>query len=149
MATYTTNINLKKPTTSEMYNVLDWNDNSDKIDAAYGALNSQIASDWGTKTTTWLASVEQDSSGCSAVFSKAGKSMTISITTASRAHSENDTIATIESGFRPNVAINAIGYINGVPCVVRFATDGTVKIWLLSETTTGRLYVCTTYAVPN
>lgn len=34
MATYTTNINLKKPTTSEMYNVLDWNDNSDKIDAA-------------------------------------------------------------------------------------------------------------------
>ena len=42
MATYTTNLNLKKPTTSEMYNVLDWNNNSDKIDAAYGTLNSQM-----------------------------------------------------------------------------------------------------------
>ena len=43
MATYTTNLNLKKPTTSEMYNVLDWNDNSDKIDTAVGTLNSQIS----------------------------------------------------------------------------------------------------------
>ena len=43
MATYTTNLNLKKPTTSEMYNVLDWNDNSDKIDSAVGTLSSQIA----------------------------------------------------------------------------------------------------------
>ena len=43
MATYTTNLNLKKPTTSEMYNVLDWNDNSDKIDTAVGSLNSQSA----------------------------------------------------------------------------------------------------------
>lgn len=42
MASYTTNINLKKPTTSEMYNVLDWNDNSDKIDTAIGNLNSQL-----------------------------------------------------------------------------------------------------------
>ena len=43
MATYTTNLNLKKPTTSENYNVLDWNNNSDKIDTAYGTLNSQKA----------------------------------------------------------------------------------------------------------
>ena len=43
MATYTTNLNLKKPTTSEMYNVLDWNDNSDKIDTAVGTLNGQKA----------------------------------------------------------------------------------------------------------
>ena len=42
MATYTTNLNLKKPTTSEMYNVLDWNDNLDKIDTAVGTLNSQL-----------------------------------------------------------------------------------------------------------
>ena len=50
MATYTTNINLKKPTTSEMYNVLDWNDNSDKIDTAIGTLNSQLASKITTGT---------------------------------------------------------------------------------------------------
>jgi len=42
MASYTPNINLKKPTTSEMYNVLDWNDNSDKIDTAIGNLNRII-----------------------------------------------------------------------------------------------------------
>lgn len=49
MASYTPNINLKKPTTSEMYNVLDWNDNSDKIDTAIGNLNSQIANTYPLK----------------------------------------------------------------------------------------------------
>ena len=44
MATYTTNLNLKKPAESENYNILDWNNNSDKIDTAYGTLNSQIVS---------------------------------------------------------------------------------------------------------
>ena len=42
MASYTTNLNLKKPAVNEMYNVLDWNDNSDKIDTAVGNLNNQI-----------------------------------------------------------------------------------------------------------
>ena len=41
MASYTTNLNLKKPTTSEMYNVLDWNDNSDKIDTFAGGVNNK------------------------------------------------------------------------------------------------------------
>ena len=42
MASYTTNLNLKKPTTSEYYNVLDENENKDKIDTAYGNLKSQL-----------------------------------------------------------------------------------------------------------
>lgn len=43
MASYTPNINLKKPTTDEYYNVLDENQNKDKIDTAIGTLNSQLA----------------------------------------------------------------------------------------------------------
>lgn len=42
MASYTPNINLKKPTTSEYYNVLDENSNKDKIDTAIGTLNSKL-----------------------------------------------------------------------------------------------------------
>jgi len=55
MASYTPNINLKKPTTSEMYNVLDWNDNSDKIDTAIGNLNSQT---WKKENATYTSNVD-------------------------------------------------------------------------------------------
>ena len=41
MASYTTNLNLKKPTTSEYYNVLDENENKDKIDAAVGRVDTK------------------------------------------------------------------------------------------------------------
>lgn len=55
MATYTTNLNLKKPTTSENYNVLDWNNNSDKIDTAYGTLNSQLLAKFRTSHITSIS----------------------------------------------------------------------------------------------
>lgn len=43
MATETTNLKLHKPATSEKYDVLKQNQNWDKIDAAYGTLNSNLA----------------------------------------------------------------------------------------------------------
>lgn len=143
-----TNVTIAIPAMDDAPDASVFSNCIDKEADAINTLNSQIAVDWGTKTTAWLESAEQDSSGASAVFSKMGKMITISITTASRTHAENDPIATIESGYRPNAAINAIGYISGTPCVVRFATDGTVKIWLLSGTVTGRLYVVATFATP-
>lgn len=49
MATYTSYLNLKKPTTSENYSVLDWNNNMDKIDAGVSALNSNLGDLRGTR----------------------------------------------------------------------------------------------------
>lgn len=43
MATYTSYLNLEKPTTSETFNLLKMNQNWDKIDAGVSALNSKIA----------------------------------------------------------------------------------------------------------
>ena len=43
MASYTTNLNLKKPAGSENVAIGDINGNMDTIDSAYGAVNSQIA----------------------------------------------------------------------------------------------------------
>lgn len=147
MATYTSFLNLEKPTTSERLDVLKINSNWDKIDEGVSSLNSKIASNWGTKTE-WLETVEQDGSGATAVFSKSGNMVTISVVTASRAHAENDLIATIETGYRPNVMVNTVGAIGTTPCIVRFGTDGRVLIWLLSSTVTGRLYVTVTFATP-
>ena len=42
MATYTTYLNLEKPTTSETFNLLKMNQNWDKIDAGVSALNSNL-----------------------------------------------------------------------------------------------------------
>ncbi len=43
MATYTSYLNLEKPTTSETFNLLKLNQNWDKIDAGVSALNSNMA----------------------------------------------------------------------------------------------------------
>lgn len=158
--TPTTNLGLRRPQGTDPASVDDINYNSELIDTKMGpvgntslqaqvnALNSQLASDWGTKTTDWLASAEQDSSGAAAVFSKSGNIVTISIVTASHAHNENDQIATIETGYRPNATINTVGSVGTTPCIVRFGTDGRVTIWLLSGSVTGRLYVTATFATP-
>lgn len=42
MATYTSYLNLEKPTTSETFNLLKMNQNWDKIDAGVSSLNSKI-----------------------------------------------------------------------------------------------------------
>lgn len=55
MASYTSFLNLEKPTTSERLDVLKINSNWDKIDAGVSALNSQMAKgaflSWGTSLT--------------------------------------------------------------------------------------------------
>lgn len=49
MATYTTNYNLKKPAPTDFYDVADFNDNANKIDAALQGLKAKL----GTITLTY------------------------------------------------------------------------------------------------
>ena len=48
MASYTTNLNLKKPAGSENVAIGDINNNMDTIDTAYGTLNSKITNQFGS-----------------------------------------------------------------------------------------------------
>ena len=52
MASYTTNLNLKKPAGSENVAIGDINGNMDTIDTAYGSLRKQLLSDWFTPHET-------------------------------------------------------------------------------------------------
>ena len=52
MATYTTYLNLEKPTTSETFNLLKMNQNWDRIDAAFGALDSKSIKSTTISVTT-------------------------------------------------------------------------------------------------
>lgn len=47
MASYTSNLNLKKPAGSENVAIGDINNNMDIIDTAYGTLNSKVTSNYG------------------------------------------------------------------------------------------------------
>lgn len=49
MASYTTNLNLKKPAGSENVAIGDINNNMDLIDSAYGTLNSKLKEDVSNK----------------------------------------------------------------------------------------------------
>ena len=51
MATYTSYLNLEKPTTSETFNLLKMNQNWDKIDQGVSALNSKFVNSYGDLAT--------------------------------------------------------------------------------------------------
>lgn len=52
MASYTTNLNLKKPAGSENVSIGDINNNMELIDSAYGTLNSKITNSTITSLTS-------------------------------------------------------------------------------------------------
>jgi len=52
MASYTTNLNLKKPAGSESVSIGDINNNMDMIDQAYGTLNNKLGKQVQTETFT-------------------------------------------------------------------------------------------------
>ena len=59
MASYTTNLNLKKPAGSENVAIGDINNNMDAIDAAYGTLNSSLNKKPDYFTTTLSANTSK------------------------------------------------------------------------------------------
>ena len=64
MATYTTNLNLKKPDGTENMNVLDINGNMDLIDAAFGDVSGLAVNTTAftsvASLVTWLAALENN-----------------------------------------------------------------------------------------
>lgn len=63
MATYTSNLNLKKPDGSENVAIGDINSNMDTIDQAYGTLNNQIAAKVKAVRQSWGKTLTASSFG--------------------------------------------------------------------------------------
>jgi len=98
MATYTTNLNLKKPAGSENVSIGDINNNMDTIDSAVGTLSDQIATTTGSVTFPTGASGE-------VYVEKSGNIVTINgnMSSTSDILGANGVLITLPQGFRPSV----------------------------------------------
>ena len=101
MATYTTNLNLKKPAGSENVSIGDINNNMDTIDSAVGTLNDQIAS-----ISTGTLSSETGVTNIRTSLVKSIKTVTlITILQKTLVLNQNNLLAILPSGFRPRDSI--------------------------------------------
>lgn len=67
MASYTTNLNLKKPAGSENVAIGDINNNMDAIDAAYGTLNSKFRYFTGFESCTFTLANQAFATGINTI----------------------------------------------------------------------------------
>ena len=97
--------------------------------------------DW-SNCTAWMASVEQGFANRCWV----GKTVTMTIMTESKVHAEDEILMTIPDGWTPIIQLDIPAYYRNGCCVLRLKTDGTLRIWILNDTTnTSRVYASFTY----
>ena len=145
MASYTTNLNLKKPAGSENVSIGDINNNMDTIDQAYGALNSKIA----TQSTTLLnpiASIYRQS------IKKSGNTISISCGVNGGYTADTEAIVgTVPEGYRTlerkdfaGIVIDANTNIPNGQALITIDVDGSITFY---ATTVGFLAFNITYII--
>lgn len=148
MATYTSFLNLEKPTTSERLDVLKINSNWDKIDAGVSALNNQIASET-VNMSQYLISAESEAT---CIMLRCGKVRTMTFQGVARVHTEDEVFMTVPEGDRVKGGnyIHCIGIVGGTPVVVRFnGSSGNISIFILNGgTSNSRLYFQISWVTP-
>lgn len=139
MATTTPNLSLVKPATTDPVDITVINGNMDKIDAALPNTYQNVSS--------WLAEAESGD-GATCFITKTGKLICLDLRTVSRVHAEEDVIATIPAGYRPQATIDVPAYVNAEGRgVIRIYSTGDVKVWVTpSNPTAGRIYLYCCYA---
>lgn len=129
MATYTSYLNLEKPTTSETFNLLKMNQNWDKIDAGVSALNSKIT------TTTARTTLESGWSVASSqnIIYKSGDVALLLLWVTGGTITQNawNQIATIPSGYIPLINVDFVGINNGNDKAVhcQLTNDGRLLVY--------------------
>lgn len=113
-------------------------------------LNNKVNDLNFSNCSTWTSYLNQTEIGSGsyvgAIYSR--HCITVTITTASRVHAENDVIMTIPEGYRPLDTLRFIAKIGkGQTCVLQINPNGTVVIWDYFNPTDGRLVGAFTYAV--
>ena len=107
-----------------------------------GAVASALASG-SINATSWLADT-----GGGATLIYIGKLAILYVMTSLKARSEGDTILTIPSQYRPaSGGGDFVGQNGNVPNVIRINSNGTVTTWILSNTSTSRIYVTMIYVM--
>ena len=101
MATYTTNLNLKKPASSDQYNVADMNGNMDLIDAACG------------KTSVTVTLNQTNVSSGSVTVTKTGRVVNVRVGV-TVSGSGTLQIATFSSSYAPSSSVYFIMLTGGV-----------------------------------
>ena len=121
MATETTNLKLHKPATSEKYDVLKQNQNWDKIDNAFGMLNSKL-----TPIVDELTDVVTPSRRDMAKYSVSGNMCTIHINNVSFSESFSQDTVAFSCPYKPAMSTRFIMYDqekNVIPCYINLAGD--------------------------
>lgn len=128
MATYTTYLNLEKPTTSETFNLLKMNQNWDKIDAGVSSLNSKFA--YETETLTGFDTTKITEG----VAIKVGQVVLLRVTMKEglAATWHNDLNIGLPNKFRPSTAIFGSHRVNAGADISKNAicilnTNGTIQ----------------------
>lgn len=118
MASYTTNLNLKKPAGSENVAIGDINNNMDAIDAAYGTLNSKMLPETHTDGAI--------------KYSKCSGIAMINIAGAVSPDA-NGKIGNVPAGYRPDVStyffVTTGGNVTNAPYLAYVKSDGDVVIY--------------------
>lgn len=143
MASYTTNLNLKKPAGSENVAIGDINNNMDTIDQAYGTLNSKVTAQAGTITFESNFDYAGTSDYTSSVY-KSGDIVVLNLCFwCNGSFSSGDwvNVCNISAGFRPKNArlIQVIvfegGHTNGKVYDAKIATNGNINFYPSDITT--------------
>lgn len=149
MASYTTNLNLKKPAGSENVAIGDINNNMDAIDAAYGTLNSKTSAELGVYSNR----VQNVSSTEPAIVTKRGNVCVISgyIEYLVSPTSSQTSILTIPSGYMPasNIYTTVVRASDGKAFAAQVSlSSGNVNIFNRGEISTGdKFYLGITYVI--
>ena len=145
MASYTTNLNLKKPDGTENINIADINNNMDTIDAAIGTTSTGTI----TKTSRVTSGTLVDT-----VCRKTGRIVNVS----GRIHTITDSTVTasgaffvIPEGFRPASTIYGFGYMmtsgGTTPLLSAIGSNGNVTLSYSSNQYATQVGFSATYAV--
>ena len=145
MASYTTNLNLKKPAGSENVAIGDINNNMDTIDQAYGTLSDQIGKQ---STTATVDSSYVNTPSLNSVV-KSASMISVAITVQAKANISAETpFASIPSGYRPVGNIRFTGRNGGVSDISMFGISTNGDVYCLSAVNTSAYLAFTiTYAV--
>ena len=105
MATYTTNLNLKKPASTDQYNVADMNGNMDTLDSAYDNLEK--------KTSVTVTLNQTNVSSGSVTVTKTGRVVNVRVGV-TVSGSGTLQIATFSSSYAPSSSVYFIMLTGGV-----------------------------------
>lgn len=113
MATYTTNLNLKKPATSDKIRIADFNNNSDLIDSAYGDQDTSMGKLGGGMAIIATGNVHSAITAGQFVYVRKHNDLTEGLYTADSNISANGTLSASNlsavSGGGLNTVVDAMG----------------------------------------